>query len=331
MGRHAASASERRRSLAAWLGRIVAAAAAGYLGFVGLEGSRRVVRPGRKLLEASYGEPATPTDIGLHYEDVRFTTDDGFTLAGWLIPAGRETRAAIVLLHGFSWHRLPWLTGFVPWLRPHYNVLQFDFRGHGASDDAPITLGTAEQRDVAAAVRFLESRGFGPIALMGISMGGAVAIMAAPDLPVAAVVADAAYARVENPIANRMREGRYPMAGLGARLVVAAASVRARVRLRQPIQRVGEIAPRGLLLIAPREDRLVSWTQSRDLYQRAAEPKELFVVPGAAHSEAHAVAGQAYEDRVLGFLARYLDGDRAAAPAAAAAEPSSVQHGAAPV
>ena len=37
------------------------------------------------------GAPAHPGDIGLAYEDVRFTTDDGYTLDGWLIPAGRET------------------------------------------------------------------------------------------------------------------------------------------------------------------------------------------------------------------------------------------------
>ena len=326
MAQHSASGPARRRSIAAWLGRIVAAGAAGYLGFLTFEGSRRVVRPGRKPLEAEEGAPSTPGEMGLAYEDVRFTTDDGYTLSGWLIPAARETRAAVILLHGFSWHRLPWLTGFVPWLQPRYNLLQFDFRGHGESDDAPITLGTTERADVAAAVRFMQHRGFGPIALMGISMGGAVAVMSAPDLPVAAVIADAAYGRVQNPIENRMRESRYPMPRLGARLVVAAASLRARTWLRQPVERVAQIAPRGLLLIAPREDRLVSWTQSREMFERAGEPKELFVVPGAAHADAHAVAGSAYEDRVLDFLARHLDGE-----ATAARPHPSAQPGVAPV
>jgi dipeptidyl aminopeptidase/acylaminoacyl peptidase len=297
-----------RRSLGSWLGRVLAAAAAGYLGFVGIEGSRRVVRPGRREFAPEEGAPASPGDIGLPYEDIRFTTDDGVTLSGWFIPAGRETRSTVILLHGFSWHRLPWLTEFVPWLQPHYNLLQFDFRGHGTSGDAAITLGTDEQRDVAAAVRFVEGRGLGPIALMGISMGGSVAIMAAPDLPVAAVVADAAYAELHNPIGNRMRESRYPMAGLGSRLVVLAASLRARVRLRSPISRVAKIAPRGILLVAPRDDRLVSWTQSQRLYDRAEEPKELYVVEGALHSEAHALGGDAYEARVLRFLRRHLDG-----------------------
>jgi pimeloyl-ACP methyl ester carboxylesterase len=287
----------------------VAAGAAGYLGFAAFEGSRRIVRPGRRPLEAEEGGPVTPGDIGLDYSDVRFTTDDGYTLAGWLIPAQRETSAAVILLHGFSWHRLGWLRDFVPWLQPHYNLLLFDFRGHGESDEAPITLGTAERQDAAAAVRFMEHRGFGPIALMGISMGGAVAVSAAPDLPVAAVVADAAFARVENPIANRMRETGYPLAWLGARVIVAAASLRTRTWLRDPIQRVAQIAPRGLLLVAPQEDQLVSWTESRALYEKAGDPKELFVVPGAAHSDAHAVAGAEYERRVLTFLARHLDGE----------------------
>jgi dipeptidyl aminopeptidase/acylaminoacyl peptidase len=302
------SAAARRRGLAAWLGRIVAAATVGYLGYLTLEGSRRIVSPGRRPFVPAEGEPATPADIGLAYEEVRFTTDDGVTLSGWLIPAGRDTRAAVVLMHGYSWHRLPWLAGFVPWLQRRYHVLQFDFRGHGGSGDALITLGTLEQRDVAAAVHFLGGRGLGPIALMGISMGGSVAIMAAPDLPVAAVVADAAYAELRDPISNRMREAGYPLVGLGARLVVGAASLRARARLRSPIHRVARIAPRGLLLIAPSGDRLVSPEQSQRLYRAAGEPKELFVVEGAGHTEAHTAAPERYERRVLDFLARYLDG-----------------------
>lgn len=294
---------------------------AGYLGYLGLEGSRRVVRPGRKALTADEGGPANPAQMGLAYEDVRFTTEDGYTLSGWLIPAARETRAAVILLHGFSWHRLPWLTDFVPWLQPRYNVLMFDFRGHGESDDAPITLGTTEQRDVAAAVRFLESRGYGPTALLGISMGGAVAIMAAPDLPVAAVIADAAYAEVAHPVANKMRHGHYPLPRLGSRLIVLAASLRAGIRLREPISRVADIAPRGLLLIAPREDQLIDWTQSLKMYEAAGDPKELYVVDGCGHSEAHVTGGAEYERRVLAFLARHLDGASSAQATAAAEAP----------
>ncbi len=169
-----------------------------------------------------------------------------------------------------------------------------------------MTLGSHERRDVAAAVRFLESRGLGPTALFGISMGAAIALVSAPDLPVAAVVADAAFARLHHPIANRMRRAGYPMPDLGARAIVTAASLRTRSRLMDPIRAVGRIAPRALLLIAPKADELISWRQSIELFEAAGEPKELYVVEGAGHAEAYAVDPEAYRRRVLDFLERHL-------------------------
>ncbi|NBC48917.1 MAG: alpha/beta hydrolase, partial [Gammaproteobacteria bacterium] len=50
---------------------------------------------------------ATPADWGLDYEDIRFNTDDGVRLQGWLIraptraPAKRLSRpSTVLLLHG---------------------------------------------------------------------------------------------------------------------------------------------------------------------------------------------------------------------------------------
>jgi uncharacterized protein len=298
-----------RRGLLAWLGAALGALTAAYVAFLTVEGSRRLMRPPRRpFLPFVEGDALTPAELGLPYEEVRFTTDDGVTLSGWLVAASSDTRSAVILMHGFSWNRLGELSAFVPWLRQRYHVLQFDFRGHGTSGDADITLGTAERHDVAAAVRLLEGRGLGPIALMGMSMGAAVAILAAPDLPVAAVVADAPYAELHHPIENRMREWHYPLAGLGSRLIVAAASVRARTHLLSPIDRVADIWPRAVLIIAPREDTLIDHSQALRLYAAAREPKELYVVPGAGHPEAHAFGGAEYEARVLGFLERHLDG-----------------------
>lgn len=299
-----------RRGVIGWIGRLVGAIAGGYLGYVALRGSRLLVSPEvRPLLPDVEGGPATPADIGLAYEEVRFTADDGVTLAGWLIPAGRETRSAVILLHGFSGHRLPELAFFVPWLQPRYHVLQFDFRGHGVSDASRVTLGSMERRDVAAAVRFLESRSLGPIALMGISMGASIAIVSAPDLPVAGVVADTPFAHLHHPIGNRLREAGYPLAPMGSRVIVAAAALRARTRLLSPIQRVKQLSPRPLLLITTRGDRLINWRQSLALYRAAREPKELFVVDEGEHAQAYAIAGSEYERRVLEFLARHLDGE----------------------
>jgi uncharacterized protein len=278
-----------------------------YLAYVAARGSRILTRPEvRPFLPEYAGAPSTPADLGLDYEAVRFTTEDGVTLSGWLVPAERETRTAVILLHGFSGHRLPELAAFVPWLQARHHVLQFDFRGHGESDPGIVTLGSHERQDVAAAVRFLESRGLGPIALFGVSMGASTGIVAAPDLPVAAVVADAPYAEVHHPVANRMREVGYPMAALGARAIVLAAALRTRSWLRDPIRAVAQVAPRPLLIISPAEDRLIHRNQSERLFERAGEPKELYRVPGAGHAEAYAIDPERYRERVLDFLERHL-------------------------
>jgi uncharacterized protein len=289
------------------VGTVIGLATGAYLALVGVRGSRALVRPiVRPFLPDAPDAPATPADIGLEYEAVRFTTEDGVTLSGWLIPAARETRTAVIVMHGFSGHRLPELAALVPWLHERHHVLQFDFRGHGESEGNLVTLGSHERRDVAAAVRFAESRGLGPTALFGISMGAAIAIVSAPDLPVAAVVADASFADLRHPVTSRLRQGGYPLPGIGSRMVVAGAMLRARSRLMDPIRAVAGIAPRALLLIAPREDRLISWRQSLRLYEAAGEPRELVVVEGAGHAEAYAADPQAYREHVLEFLERYL-------------------------
>ena len=289
------------------IGRAVGLVAGGYLAYVAVRGSRMLVSPEVRPFQPDVeGSPATPADIGLDYEPVRFTTDDGVTLSGWLIPAARDTRTAVIILHGFTGHRLAELAAFVPWLHEDHHVLQFDFRGHGESGPGWVTLGGFERRDVAAAVAFLRSRGLGPLALFGVSMGATIAIIAAPELSVAAVVADAPFAELHHPIGNRMREVGYPLPGLGSRAIVVAAALRTRSRLPDAIRHVARVAPRALLIIAPKEDQLISWRQGLRLFEAAGEPKELLVVDGAGHAEAYAVDPDTYRRRVTEFLARHL-------------------------
>lgn len=278
-----------------------------YLSYVALRGSRMLVWPEvQPLVPDRPGAPADPGDLGLEYESVRFTTDDGVTLSGWFIPAARETSMAVVLMHGYSGHRLPELAGFVPWLRQEYHVLQFDFRGHGASGAGAVTMGSRERGDVSAAVRFLRSRGIGPIALFGVSMGAAAAILAAPELPVAAVVADAPYAHTAHPIANRMREHGWPLPRLGSAAVVALAGVRAGTLLRDPIDAVARVAPRALLIIVSQADRLIRMREGLALFEAAGEPRELYLVAGAAHGDAYITDPDTYRSRVMSFLERHM-------------------------
>jgi fermentation-respiration switch protein FrsA (DUF1100 family) len=64
------------------------------------------------------------------------------------------------------------------------------------------------------------------------------------------------------------------------------------------------------LFIAGAQDKATTLDESKLLFNAASEPKELWVIEGAAHVDLHRAATEEYEDRVLAFFNRYLRGGR---------------------
>ncbi|HEY4383818.1 MAG TPA: alpha/beta hydrolase, partial [Ktedonobacteraceae bacterium] len=82
-----------------------------------------------------------------------------------------------------------------------YNVMLFDFRGHGNSDSVTTSGGKAEVRDLEAAIEVARRQPetkVGQIILHGFSMGAAVALMMPLHPEVVAIIADSPYARSED-------------------------------------------------------------------------------------------------------------------------------------
>ncbi len=141
----------------------------------------------------------TPSDLGLKYEEVSFTTTDNIKIAGWLIPSFAEATdgkpaSTIILLHGYPADKgdiLPLMS----FLHKKYNLLLFDFRYLGKSEGKYTTAGAKEVEDLLAAIRFLESRGIKEVGVWGFSMGGAVALMTASKAPeIKVIVSESSYA-----------------------------------------------------------------------------------------------------------------------------------------
>ncbi|NCV01558.1 MAG: alpha/beta fold hydrolase, partial [Proteobacteria bacterium] len=153
----------------------------------------RIVRPSRTSRTSTWRAILDPLDI----EAVSFVAVDGTRLRGWLVPPP-PGGPIVVTLHGFGNNRHEF-EDFVPWLsNAGYGVLLFDFRAHGESDGSFTTVaGDNEVADGAAAIAFLKHR-YGPdvrLALIGISMGGAVALrLGGTDPCIRAVVTDCAFA-----------------------------------------------------------------------------------------------------------------------------------------
>jgi pimeloyl-ACP methyl ester carboxylesterase len=123
------------------------------------------------------------TEPGVRAQAIRFRTSDGVVLAGALVGSGP---VGAVLIHEYPRDYCGWLpySGYLA--RHGVRALLFDLRCFGRSP-CPGGRGHAIA-DVAAAMAELRRRGARRVALVGASMGGAIAVVAAAQLHPAAVV-----------------------------------------------------------------------------------------------------------------------------------------------
>ncbi|MGH8617347.1 MAG: alpha/beta hydrolase [Burkholderiales bacterium] len=133
---------------------------------------------------------ATPQTMGLAFDDVQLSTEDGATLAAWWVPRA-DARGTVVLFHGNAGSiasRIPYAAMFH---KLGYATLLVEYRGYGRSTGTPSEAGT--YRDAEAAWRYLtETRKLKPerIVVMGESLGGGVATwLAAKYKPGALILA----------------------------------------------------------------------------------------------------------------------------------------------
>src|SRR5207248_116670 len=125
-----------------------------------------------------------------------------------------------------------------------------------------------------------------PLGILGYSMGAATALMAAAALPeIAAVIADSPFATLEGVLDYNFefyyRLPRFPFRSISQR--VSERLVGGRAALVRPIDLVGRIAPRPLLIIRGLLDRQVPPEDGVRLYDAAGDPKEIWTLEEAPH------------------------------------------------
>ena len=271
------------------------------IGFIKAFFAYLLTHPWRSSSRVNY----TPIELGLPYERCEIKTIDKIVVRGWLIPHLKSS-PTILLLHPYRRNK----ETFLPLARDlhlnGYNVLLLDFRGHGESGGKAVSFGVKEVNDIASAIQYVRKRGFDPsrIGLVGVSMGAATAILyTAQQGGVKAVVADSSFKTLTSAITNITRLpkifyiGAFYLACLFAG--IASSDI-------DPIQYVGKVSPAAFLIIHCKGDPLINVNDAYALYERAKDPKELWLIDEGIHTGLYAQKGEEYRRRIIDFLDRYL-------------------------
>lgn len=232
---------------------------------------------------------ATPLDVGLAYENVTLTAEDGVRLHGWWIPHAHP-RATLLHLHGNAGnvsHRLE-LIRILHDLG--LSILIFDYRGYGRSQGKPSEAGT--QRDSLAAWRHLtEVRHIPPdqIVLHGQSLGAALAAWLAAHEPPGALILESAFTSVPE---------------LAAELLPWLPARRLARFHYDTRQYLGSVRCPVLVVHSP-DDEIIPYAHGQRLYETAARPKAFLKLRGD-HNAGFLLSGRDYVDGLDTFLREHL-------------------------
>ena len=254
-----------------------------------------VVHPPRRVATQSDRDRAR----ALGGEDISFESQ-GTTLRGTFFAP--KNGVVLVMAHGLGEDRFRWL-GDVDMLTRHgYGALIFDARAHGESGGDTATWGDLEQRDVRAAIDFVEPRAT-KIVGAGFSVGSsAVFLEAASDERVRAIVIEALWTSIDDEM-----EAKAGTRGLFSHYPVMVAMKRnahidfTRVR---PIDHASELGARPKLFVTGSEDSDTPVPVMQRMVAATPDPKRFWIVPGATHGTYAKTAPADYERTLIDFLDR---------------------------
>ena len=281
-----------------------------------------------------------PSFLGLAFENVSVPTTGGVDLPGWWIPArGGAPGPAVLLVHGWESARDRTLPNAQVLHAAGFHVLTIDIRGHGTNppEELPLTAGEFGADALAGVRALLARKDVTAVGILGHSMGGIGALLAAAAEPrVKAVVSASTPADPYRLTRQTFRLARLPLPGpLAYPLAWLTTHVflnpRGHTVRSVSASRAIETYKGPVLLIHGDADRVVPYSHLGRLAGRArrarkgdpdAAPVEVLSIPGE-HSWLHEDA--TYRGTVARFLATALHGPLApdVAEAAARAVPAA--------
>lgn len=238
--------------------------------------------------------------------DIEIPSQPNGYLSGWLFPVD-EPIAAAILMHGIRSNRGQMLSRAKHLQSLGIMSLAFDFQAHGQSPGKVIGLGYLEASNAQSALAYLQSKAPGlPNIAIGVSMGGAAALLADPALNLDVLILEAVYTDIDKAIANRL-EARIP----GGRILTPILSGLIKLRLGvsskhiAPIKHTDRITA-ATLILSGSADEHTTVEDTQKLYDALATTKSLYLFDNAGHVDLQAFDNDTYWSIVQPFIWEHL-------------------------
>ena len=245
-------------------------------------------------------------------DDVTIIGSQGHPLAAKLHRPAGPARGSILLAHCFTCSKdLHTMTRLSTGLaEAGYAALRFDFTGLGESGgDFAETTVSANVSDLTRAAVTLIERGYGPCGLIGHSLGGAAAVLAAHRLKtVRSLITLAAPADVEH-VTHLFAGDIHELTTAGrATVTIAGRSFDLNATFLHDLTGHDVLAAaadlnRPYCMIHARDDEVVGFDNAQRLEAAAAEPKQLV----ALDEGGHLFANRAVADQVLAAILHWFE------------------------
>jgi fermentation-respiration switch protein FrsA (DUF1100 family) len=207
---------------------------------------------------------ASPSDIGLDYEDVYLTTSDNERLHGWYIPAA-DSRGVLLFFHGNAGNISHRLDSIKIFHELGLETLIIDYRGYGQSTGKTTEQGT--YLDAQTAWDYLiNSRGISAnrIIVFGRSLGGAIG----------------AWLGVQNTPAAVIIESSFSSGVDMARRIYPFMPVRLITRLQYPVVDYAAQLNCPVLVIHSRHDEIIPFAMGQAIYAAVKQDKKFLELRG---------------------------------------------------
>jgi len=228
-----------------------------------------------------------PSQIGVRFEDVFFTTQDGLRLHGWFIPH-QDARATLVWFHGNAGNISDRLLNIkLLHDRINTNIFIFDYRGYGRSEGTASEKGT--YLDGEAAINYLLGRDEAAarrLILFGRSLGAAVAAEMAIRFPSLGLI-------LESPFVS-IREM--------ARAIFPSLPIAWLLQTRYDTMEKVRLVKTPILVLHGDRDATVPFAQGKRVFEIASHPKKFHRIVGASHNDTFFVGGEEYYGALREFI-----------------------------